>query len=361
MTKATATTIAERIQADTELLLVEIDAINEVEPGPQPPIPPEPPTPTDVVKFGGQAHWRNHADPENDLGHLHVDLIANNPNEPQSGVVEIIAHLTVFDPTGKRPHVSGLFLQAHGTADTGKSKEQIFKIPHRSKDYKTHGRVWRSEPFVFTLDTNELFDHDGFKFMRVRCRVQDNDSGGPSQGSSMLVWVNFPMEVRNGKPGGDVNHPKWKDNVCRVSSYAWYHDRKTNKNDKENIRGYVRTEAHTTPWCTNFGADSFNFNVKPIVSGPDSAIPSKWFVSLDPALHKVPPDLGDIQAEFTNEDGLGVQTVSVDTTNLANGTHKLMTFSEGRRKSDWQEDGSFDPHPGAQLAGLLMLGLEVDR
>jgi len=147
----------------------------------------------------------------------------------------------------------------------------------------------------------------GLTEFRVRATVRTPD------GNDFLATDGWLAYVRNGKPSVDTHY--LAPNISEAR--GWYGLPGTDGLGYENAR--LRSPVPATPVS---GTWSPEVETLP-GAGPSSPV-THTLVTIDPAFHNVPPDNGKVQLD---QAGSFRGSIPIDTTQLANGPHKLVIVS----------------------------------
>jgi hypothetical protein len=170
----------------------------------------------------------------------------------------------------------------------------------------------------------------GLTEFRVRATVRTPD------GNDFLATDGWLAYVRNGKPSVDTRY--LAPNISEAR--GWYGLPGTDGLGYENAR--LRSPVPTAPVS---GTWSPEVETLP-GAGPSSPV-THTLVTIDPALHNVPPDNGKVQLDQAGAFG---GSIAIDTTQLANGPHKLVIISS----ADHSDRGSTQ-------SGVLAIPFMVDN
>jgi hypothetical protein len=171
---------------------------------------------------------------------------------------------------------------------------------------------------------------DGLTEFRVRATVRTPD------GNDFLATDGWLAYVRNGKTAVDTHY--LAPNISEAR--GWYGLPGTDGLGYENAR--LRSPVPTAPVS---GTWSPEVETLP-GAGPSSPV-THTLVTIDPAFHDVPPDSGKVQLDQT---GAFRGPIAVDTTQLANGPHKLVVVSSADH-----------PDRGSTQSGVMAIPFTVDN
>jgi hypothetical protein len=171
---------------------------------------------------------------------------------------------------------------------------------------------------------------DGLTEFRVRATVRSPD------GNDFLATDGWLAYVRNGKTSVDTHYLAPDISEAR----GWYGLPGTDGLGYENAR--LRSPLPTAPLS---GTWSPEVETLP-GAGPSSPV-THTLVTIDPAFHDMPPDSGKVQLEQT---GAFRGPIAIDTTQLANGPHKLVIVSSAAH-----------PDRGSTQSGVLAIPFTVDN
>jgi hypothetical protein len=168
----------------------------------------------------------------------------------------------------------------------------------------------------------------GWQWLNIYPRGFLGDGRGPLR--PLSLW---PINVQNGKPDGSIasaNSP--------IAGGSWF-VKPPNNSLKYALVGLARPEIEKL-WNPSTGelvSKSGKFDITASFDMPGAR------VMVDPAFHAMPPSAGTVVLDKTvaESDGHGVpHTVTIDTTKLANGRHRLV-FQTRHDRVDGQHSGLF--------------------
>jgi hypothetical protein len=171
---------------------------------------------------------------------------------------------------------------------------------------------------------------DGLTEFRVRATVRTPD------GNDFLATDGWLAYVRNGKTSVDTHYLAPNTSEAR----GWYGLPGTDGLGYENAR--LRSPLPTAPLS---GTWSPEVETLP-GAGPSSPL-THTLVTIDPAFHDMPPDRGKVQLD---QPGAFRGPIAIDTTQLANGPHKLVVVSSAGH-----------PDSGSTQSGVLAIPFTVDN
>jgi hypothetical protein len=155
-------------------------------------------------------------------------------------------------------------------------------------------------------------------------------------GNDFLATDGWLAYVRNGKPSVDTRY--LAPNISEAR--GWYGLPGTDGLGYENAR--LRSPVPTAPVS---GTWSPEVQTLP-GAGPSSAV-THTLVTIDPAFHDMPPDSGRVQLD---QIGAFRGPIAIDTTQLANGPHKLVVVSSAAHADR-----------GTTQSGVLAIPFTVDN
>ena len=170
----------------------------------------------------------------------------------------------------------------------------------------------------------------GLTEFRVRATVRTPD------GNDFLATDGWLAYVRNGTTSVDTHY--LAPNITEAR--GWYGLPGTDGLGYENarLRSPVPTAALSGTWTPE---------VETLPgAGPSSPV-THTLVTIDPAFHDMPPDRGKVQLDQT---GAFRGPIAVDTTQLANGPHKLVVASSAD-----------NPNRGSTQSGVMVIPFTVDN
>jgi hypothetical protein len=170
----------------------------------------------------------------------------------------------------------------------------------------------------------------GLTEFRVRATVRTPD------GNDFLATDGWLAYVRNGKPSVDTGY--LAPNISEAR--GWYGLPGTDGLGYENAR--LRSPVPAAPVS---GTWSPEVETLP-GAGPSSPV-THTLVTIDPALHNVPPDDGKVQLDQAGSFG---GSIAIDTTRLANGPHKLVIVSSADH-----------PDRGSTQSGVVVIPFTVSN
>ena len=171
---------------------------------------------------------------------------------------------------------------------------------------------------------------DGLTEFRVRATVRTPD------GNDFLATDGWPSYVRNGKTPVDTHY--LAPNITEAR--GWYGLPGTDGLGYENAR--LRSPVPTAPVSGTWTPEVETLPG----AGPSSPV-THTLVTIDPAFHDMPPDRGKVQLDRT---GAFRGPIAIDTTQLANGPHKLVVLSS----ADHRDRGSTQ-------SGVMAIPFTVDN
>jgi len=141
------------------------------------------------------------------------------------------------------------------------------------------------------------FDRSGLQEIRFRVYVNEPD------GNVMHSSLTFQTRISNGRPASDVSRLPY------LRSKGWYTD-----------FGYCEADVLSVPIPDRPVSGVWNVTVQQADHGPDDVDPTHHSVRLDANAH-----LGVAGTILSDGPGpLSARTFAIDTTQLANGTHRLV-------------------------------------
>jgi hypothetical protein len=152
----------------------------------------------------------------------------------------------------------------------------------------------------FTVHMSE-FQESGLQEVRFRTFVDTPD------GNRMHASTNWQLYINNGRPRNDVSRFPFLRNK------GWYGDNP--------LAGYCEAGLTSTPIPKSPVSGTWTPSVRIVTHSTDASFPvTNHTVTLDPDFHAEPPMPGTVLKQGAGEfEG----PVAIDTTKLANGTHKL--------------------------------------
>jgi len=221
-----------------------------------------------------------------DFGHVHIgaciperDTLTENTTIP----VTVILH----ENPGELEDISLVF-------KTTESEDTVAKI----------APGLRTCPVTDTCSTTvnvpidiSKFDRSGLQEIRFRVYVDEPD------GNLMHSSLTFQTSISNGKPASDVSRMPY------LRSKGWYTD-----------FGYCEADVLSVPIPDQPVSGVWNVTVQQADHGPDDVDPTHHSVRLDANAHLGIP--GTILSDGPGP--LPERTLAIDTTQLANGTHRLV-------------------------------------
>lgn len=213
-------------------------------------------------------------------------------------------------------------------------KVDAFLQIYPTTEYRAAGEHLMDFPVRNVTAPTDLFPNDGWRMMTIEDETTDTDGVTPNR----LVRLRGSWKTKNGKPATTLT-------ANDLEGMAWF----SLPAGATSPRGYsnARMAARTVPIACVSGTWPVLVTAASSIAGQTRNLR----VALDPDLHKLPtPDLGTTLLQVSGMVGRW-QTVSIDTTKLTVGDHKLMIVSDDK--------GMFQvPVPGT-LSGVLVKGFTV--
>ena len=278
-----------------------------------------------------QQWWQNHyadgtpipGSTATNFGHVHSG--ACFPNfQTVSGVLHFNVRTLMHD------NPTGVFVKLKPqTVQNGSTEKEWPAVQVNQTCGTSDCEFWT--PYDMDLST---LPYSGWTIIRLRSYVLEEDGDTALATDSWLVYVS------NGKTRKDQTLR------CLTCSEArgWYGTVLRGAND----RGYENAELRTLVPATVSGVWTptvkTSFTGGTVVGGATD----HTIVTVDPGFHAIPPNMGIVLRDAT---GAYNGTVSIDTTTLANGTHKLVIISQ----TDWNDSLA----PGIQASGVEVIPFVV--
>ncbi len=222
----------------------------------------------------------------NDFGHVHVGACIPD-RDVLSASTTIPLTLILHDNPGRLQDVSVVF-------KTNASETTVAKVVPSQRTCPAGQTCTITATAPIDL---AKFDRSGLQEVRFRVYVDEPD------GKRMHTSLNFQAYVQNGKAKSDVTRQPY------LRSKGWYTD-----------FGYCEADLLGVPLPDGPLKGTVQFKVQQVDHGPDDVDPTHHRVALDANAHAGIPGT-------TLSDGPGAlpaTTLSVDTTKLTNGTHRLV-------------------------------------
>ena len=146
------------------------------------------------------------------------------------------------------------------------------------------------------LDTNKYSGTDGFENIRAAAIVHHPENGGTKR----FAGAAWPMYISNGKVVKDSIKP------TRTAGSSWYTGALYEEAELNSLIPYTVSGTWTPQVRMDKGAGGIDVTTS--------------FVSIDPSFHAMPPYVGQV---ILDRSGPYKGAISIDTTKLSNGPHKL--------------------------------------
>jgi hypothetical protein len=226
-----------------------------------------------------------------DFGHVHLGVCFPRVGERVAGTVHFDFVVQLHENPGTLQYVRIHLLDGNG----GNHQIARVNVGESAADHcpaSPDQCIWT---IPVDLDTTEA-NTDGYLNFRGAAIVTHPGDGGTKQ----FAGAAWPLYVDNGGPTDDSISP------TRIAGSNWYQG--ANYEEAELLSPLPETVSGTWTPTVNMDAGAGGIDV------------ASSFVSLDPAFHAMPPDEGTV---LLDQAGPYKGPVTIDTTDLSNGPHKL--------------------------------------
>lgn len=252
------------------------------------------------VFIEAQQWWQPTLNGTEDLGHVHMGMCFPRQGVHAAGTVRLDFVVQLHDNPGVLSFVRVHILDGNGVNHTNAARVTVNQTAAQHCPTTPNQCTW-----VIPVDVNTTVSGtDGVENIRTAAIVTHPNQGGTKR----FAGGAWPMYLANG--GG---RPV-KDSIAltRVAGSSWYTGALYNEAE---FIGIIPEAPVSGTWTPTVGT-------RP---GAGGKAVKHSFVSVDPAFHAVPVNPGYV---VLDQAGAYKGPVSIDTTRLANGVHKLFIRSD---------------------------------